>query len=90
MPNILNLYEETQGIVKEVKEIADAMIKEECDKIADVGNPEDLVHKPYARWTPQDKQILNNIYVYDRKPLERFAKSKEIDMLFESIKRNEV
>ena len=71
---------------KEILEVADKYIKEECDKVADLGNPEELVHKPYSQWTPQDLRALDGIYVYDKKPLKDFIQRKEIDKLFESIK----
>ena len=89
VPDILNSYEETQKIVKELWKEANEFIKEECDKIADVGNPEDLVHKPYERWTNQDMQNLQGIYVYDKKPLEEFIAKKEIDNLFKSMKKTD-
>jgi len=87
---MFDLYKEIETMEKEILDIAEEYTQKECDEIADLGNPEELVHKPYARWTPQDFQVLNNIYVYDRGPLEKFIKSKEIDKLFESIKQNEV
>ena len=89
MPDTFNWYEDTEKVIKEIWEVADEYIKEECDKIADVGNPEDLLKKPYAQWTPQDKQRLSEVYVYDKKPLNDFIAKKEIDKLFESIKFTE-
>ena len=88
MPNTFNLYEEIKEIEREILDTANEFIKEECDKVADVGNPEDLVHKPYSQWLPQDMQTLSGIYVYDRKPLEDFVQRKEIDKLFEMIRQN--
>jgi len=67
-----------------LKKIASEAIQEIVDPIAKIDNPEKIIGKPYAQWTPQDLQTLQGVYVYDIEPLEKFVASKEIDKLFES------
>jgi len=43
-------------------EAVDRFIREYIEPIADVGNPEQLIKKPYEQWTPQDLQMLGKIY----------------------------
>uniref|UniRef100_A0A6M3L1U4 Uncharacterized protein n=1 Tax=viral metagenome TaxID=1070528 RepID=A0A6M3L1U4_9ZZZZ len=71
-------------VVKDVKESTDAYIKENIDPVAEIGNPEDILSKKYERWTPEDMQTLQQVYVYDIKPLEDFIAKKEIDKLWKS------
>ena len=55
----------TLGIEKMVAvkiEAVDRFIKEYIEPIADVGNPEKLIKKPYEEWTQQDLQMLGKIY----------------------------
>ena len=55
----------TLGIEKMVAvkiKAVDRFIKEYIEPIADVGNPEKLIKKPYEQWTQQDLQMLGKIY----------------------------
>jgi hypothetical protein len=40
----------------------DAIMEELVEPLADVGNPEKLIKKPYEQWTAQDLQFLRRIY----------------------------
>jgi len=80
-------------VVLDVKNIVDTEIdrvlkvygefkKKEIDPLADVGNPEKIIGKPYGRWTPMDKQMLRQAYVYSPQDLEEFISKKEVDALW--------
>jgi len=73
--------------IKKSKAMADAYIKKHIDPIADLGNPERIIGKPYERWTPMDKQMLRQAYTYTPEKLEEFMAKKDIDGLFHSIRR---
>jgi len=79
-----NLQEIIDLETKRVIEVYNDFKKNEIDPIADVGNPEEIIGKPYEQWTPQDIQKLQSVYVYDIEPLEKFVASKEIDKLFKT------
>ena len=40
----------------------DRIINELVEPLADVGNPEELIKKPYEQWTPEDLTMLIKIY----------------------------
>jgi len=67
---------------------ADEYIEGIVEQIADVGSPEKLINKKYEEWTPQDLQMLSQIYgVEEPNPLSEliFRKSyKEVKDLEES------
>ena len=42
--------------------VLDKLMEELIEPIADVGNPEQLIGKPYETWTPQELQQLIQIY----------------------------
>jgi len=80
-------------VVLDVKNIVDTEIdrvlkvygefkKKEIDPLADVGNPEKIIGKPYGRWSDQDKQMLRQAYVYSPQDLEEFISKKEVDALW--------
>ncbi len=68
-------------VLSEAKESADAFIKEFLDPIGDIGNPEKVLGKPYAEWTPQDIIRLRNIYGKDHKRLDKFIFNKAYEEL---------
>jgi hypothetical protein len=57
-----NLPEVTDQVIKEELEAVDRLIEDLVEPLADVGNPEKLIGKPYDLWTLQDKQMLGKIY----------------------------
>jgi len=42
--------------------VLDKLIEDLIEPVADVGNPEQLIGKPYETWTPQELQQLIQIY----------------------------
>jgi hypothetical protein len=49
--------------VVEIKlKAVDRWIDEVIDELEKFGNPEKLLGKPYEAWTPQDLQVLGQIY----------------------------
>lgn len=42
--------------------VMDRVVEDLIEPIADVGNPEKLIGKEYSSWTPQDLQLLTQIY----------------------------
>jgi len=42
--------------------IMDEFISEEIELLEDIGNPEKLIGKKYEDWTPQDLQMLTQVY----------------------------
>ncbi len=66
----------------------DKLIEDLVEPIADVGNPEKLIKKPYEEWTGQDFQLLSTIYGQsDDSPLANLVFRKEYEKL---IKLEEV
>lgn len=84
MAEPITLDSEIEEIVSELKKYDE----ENIAPLADVGNPEDIIHKKYENWTPQDVQLLKDVYVYDSKPLEDFIAKKEIERYFDMVDRN--
>ena len=58
----------------------DEWIGSVVEPLADIGNPEKIIGKPYAQWTPQDLQTLYAIY---GKALEKFIFNKELKYIQE-------
>lgn len=55
----------TQAIDRAIQiklKAVDAIMEELVEPLADVGNPEKLIKKPYEQWTAQDLQFLRRIY----------------------------
>ncbi len=40
----------------------DRFLEETVEPLADIGNPEKLIDKKYEEWTPEDLQMLTQIY----------------------------
>lgn len=51
-----------EEVVAEVLESIDSVLDEIVDDLADVGNPEKLIGKKYADWTPEDIERLRLVY----------------------------
>ncbi len=67
--------------------VIDKVIEGLIEPLADVGNPEKLIKKPYSQWTPQDLAILTKIYGQGNDtPLTRTIFNRE----FEKVKQLEV
>ena len=75
-------------VIKEKKKEADEYIKKYIDPIAEIGNPEKIINKPYNSWTPEDIAALKGIYVYSPEKLEHFINRKEVDKLFALMEVN--
>jgi len=59
----------------------DRFIKEEIEPLGDFGNPEKLIGKPYETWTPQEKQILAQIYGPEPNALSNLIFRKEYEKM---------
>ena len=58
----------------------DRIVDELIEPIADVGNPEKLIGKPYEQWTPEDLASLIKIYGQgEDTPLTRMIFNKEYE-----------
>lgn len=68
-------------VLLEVKAEADAFIKEFIKPIGDIGNPERVIGKPYAEWTPQDLMRLRSMYGKDQTKLDKFIFDKAFEEL---------
>ena len=78
------LTEAVEEIVKLKMDAVDAYIEEVVDVIDNVGNPEKLIGKPYAMWTPQDLQMLTTIYGTGQfSPLQKVIFNREYEHLKE-------
>ena len=65
----------------------DRIIEDLVEPLADVGNPEKLIKKPYAQWTPEDLTLLTKIYgVGEDTPLTRTI----FNRTYENVKQLEV
>lgn len=73
--------------VKEIIEfdlaVMDEFIKEEIEPLGDIGNPEKLIGKKYEEWTPQDKQMLAQIYGPEPNTLSNFIFKREYEKVKE-------
>ncbi len=58
----------------------DEWIENIVEPLADIGNPEKMIGKPYGTWTPEDLQTLYAIY---GKALEKFIFNKELKYIQE-------
>jgi len=67
-----------------MKEVADEYIEEISGQLEDVGNPEKLIDKPYEQWTPQDFQLLSQVYgTKEPNPLSDLIFKKEYEKVIE-------
>ncbi len=66
-------------VIKLKLEIVDDYLKEMAEPLKRVGNPEELINKKYENWTPQDLELLKQVYPGEDTPLTRliFKKSYE-------------
>ena len=75
------MKDEFSKVVDEIVEsklrIADEFIKDVVEPLANIGNPEKLLGKPYEQWTPQDLQMLGAIYGKEPNPLSVLIFKKE-------------
>ena len=56
----------------------DRLVEELVEPMKDVGNPEALIKKPYEQWTPEDMQMLIQIYgTAEPNPLSDLVFKKE-------------
>ena len=49
-------------LIEEDLAVMDEIIAEDIDALGDIGNPEKLIGKKYEEWTPQDLQMLGQVY----------------------------
>ncbi len=72
------------SILKDVIDLKVSVVNEFVDDFDDmlgtVGNPEKLINKPYDSWTPQDTQMLSQIYGAE---LNKFIANKAIKRMQE-------
>jgi uncharacterized protein YecA (UPF0149 family) len=72
--------EMVNDIVKLKLEAADEYIDTVIKSIGQVGSPESLIGKKYEEWTPQDLQLLINVYGQgDESPLGKLIARKTIE-----------
>ena len=61
-------------------DVASEYIDEIAEELAVVGSPEKLIGKPYEQFTPQDFQMLSQVYGEgDDTPLARVVFNKEYE-----------
>jgi len=71
-------------VITEDLRALDEVIKEDIEALADIGSPEKLIGKKYNEWTPQDKQMLAQIYGVDNESrLSKFIFKKEYEKVLE-------
>jgi len=76
-PDFIKQLEQTVAL--KMKAI-DVVIKDLVEPLSDIGNPEQLIKKPYEQWSPQDLQMLGKIYGQGNDtPLARTIFNKEYD-----------
>ena len=77
----------TQAIEKVVGakvRAVEQVVKELIDPLAKLGNPEELIGKPYEQWTPMDLAMLSQIYGSDNDtPLAKLIFNREYSKLQE-------
>ena len=62
----------------------DRFVEKMVEPLSDVGNPEKLIKKPYAQWTPEDLALLTRIYgVGDDSPLSQLIFNREYERVKE-------
>jgi len=58
----LFLVKAADELVELKMKAVDILIDELVEPIADVGNPEKLIKKPFEQWTPEDLALMVKIY----------------------------
>lgn len=56
---LIETIDETLALILSV---ADEYTEEIADQLEDVGNPEKLIGKPFESWTPEDLNMLSQVY----------------------------
>ena len=56
------LTQAAEKVVEIKMKAVDRLIEELVEPLADVGNPEKLIKKPYEQWDANDIQLLTKIY----------------------------
>lgn len=56
------LIQAAEKVVALKMKAIDKVIESLVEPLEDVGNPEKLIKKPYAQWTPEDLALLTQIY----------------------------
>ncbi len=81
-----SLTRAVQEVIEFKLKALDLFLEEMVDPLEQVGNPEKLIGKKYEEWTPQDLQMLGQIYgnAHDS-PLARLIFRKE----YEKVKQLE-
>ena len=65
-------------LIKEDLAVMDEIVEEDIEALGDIGNPEKLIGKKYEEWTPQDLQMLGQIYgSQEPNRLSKFIFNKE-------------
>jgi len=49
-------------LIEEDLAVMDEIVEEDIEALGDIGNPEKLIGKKYEEWTPQDLQMLGQVY----------------------------
>ena len=49
-------------LIEEDLAVMDEIVAEDIEALGDIGNPEKLIGKKYEEWTPQDLQMLGQVY----------------------------
>ena len=58
----------------------DIIVDQLVEPLEDVGNPEKLIKKPYAQWSPEDLSLLTRIYgTGEDTPLTRTIFNRKFD-----------
>jgi len=84
------LDKQIDHVIKTKVKAVDMVIKEIIKPLRVTENPEDLIGKPYAAWTPEDKTMLMQIYgTQEPNTLSRFIFNKEYELLKE-LEREEL
>lgn len=56
------LVEAMDRVIAVQMKVMDRVMEDLIEPIADVGSPEKLINKPYETWTPEDLQLLTQVY----------------------------
>ncbi len=84
MPKLVkdeSLLKMIDEVVNETSDIVDEVVDEYMEVLEVVANPEKLIGKPYQYWTPQDRQLLTQIYGQENPVLKNFIVRKEVASL---------
>ena len=80
----LDLTEAIQRVVDIKLKALDKVIEDLVEPLADVGNPEKVIGKPYEQWLPEDFTLLTQIYgTGENTPLTTLIFNKEYKKLKE-------